>query len=162
MPRRKTTNTWTAVKKGYRKIIPKDEVKGIPVILNRFVLPTEFIPDLEGNKTGDFGTVKDAMNNKRKLIVIRDSHVRACASELNAKLNTQRKATLAYGVKPRMGLEKIVDSATKEKSALENKDTVVIWEGTNDIAKNNTDEGENNLVDFVDKNRHTNSYECPT
>ena len=156
MPRRKTTNTWTAVKKGYRKIIPKDEVKVIPVILNRFVLPTEFIPDLEGNKTGYFGTVKDTMNNKRKLIVIRDSHVRACASELNAKLNTQRKATLAYGVKPRMGLEKIVDSAKKEISVLGKKNTVVVRGGTNDNAKNITDEGQKHLIDFVDKNRHTN------
>ena len=90
-PRPKTANTWTTVKKGYRKISPKDEVRGIPVILNRFVLP---IPDLERNKTSDFGTMKDTKNNKRKVIVIGDSHARGCASELNAKLNTERKATL--------------------------------------------------------------------
>ena len=56
VPRPKTANTWTTVKKGYRKILPKNEVRGIPVILNRFVLP---IPDLERNKTSDFGKVKD-------------------------------------------------------------------------------------------------------
>ena len=96
-------------------------------------------------------------NNKHKVIVIGDSHARGCASKLNAKLNTEWKATLAYGVvKPGMGLEKIVDSATKEISALEKKDTVVVWGGTNDIARNNTDEGQKHIIDFVDKNRHTN------
>jgi hypothetical protein len=156
-PRPKTANTWTKVKKGYRKIISEDDVRGIPVILNRFVLPIERNSHMEGNKTGDFGTVKDIMNNKRKVIVIGDSHARGCASELNAKLNTQRKATLAYGiVKPRMGLEKTVDLTKKETNILEKKDTVVVWGGTNDIAKNNTDEGQKHLIDFVDKNRHTN------
>ena len=108
-PRPKTANTWTKVKKG-----SEDEVRGIPVILNRFLLTIERNPHMEGNKTCDFRTVKDTMNNKCKVIVIRDSHSRGCASELNAKYNTQRKATLAYGtVKPGMGLEKIVDSAKK-------------------------------------------------
>ena len=118
-PRPKTANTWTKVKKGYRKI-SEDDVRGIPVILNRFALPTERNPHLEGNKTGDFGTVKDTINNK---FVIGDSHAGGCASELNAKLNTQQKATLGYGiVKPGMGLEEIVDSAKNEINILE-KDT---------------------------------------
>ena len=68
--RPKTANMWTKVKKGYRMIIPEDKVRGIPVILNRFLLPTECIPDMEGNKIGDFGTVKDTMNNKHKVILI--------------------------------------------------------------------------------------------
>jgi hypothetical protein len=90
--------------------------------------------------------------NKRRVIVIGDSHARGCELELNAKLNTQWKATLVYGVvKPGencgfchkgnkcIGKEGHCGSMERHK-----------WH-----RKNNTEESQKHITDFVDKNRDT-------
>ncbi|KAJ4434266.1 hypothetical protein ANN_22818 [Periplaneta americana] len=63
---------------------------------------------------------------KHKILVIGDSHARGCASEL------------------------------RRDEENDQKDTVVIWGGSNDIARNNTDNGLRHLQQFVERNDQTN------
>jgi hypothetical protein len=87
-------------------------------------------------------------------MVIGDSHARGCAAELIEHIG--KSCEVVGFVKPRTGLEVITEMATKEISKLTNKDVVVVWGGTHDIAKNETKKGLEHLVKFVRQNSHTN------
>lgn len=91
---------------------------------------------------------------KHKILVIGDSHARGCASEL--RLHVNEYTEVSGLVKPGMCLDVITTSAKEEMKKMTKKDTVVIWGGSNDIARNNTDNGLRHLQQFVERNDQTN------
>jgi len=68
--------------------------------------------------------------------MIDDSHVRNSATELqhNQGVNFE----VSSFVKPGARMNAIVNTARHEIKKLRSEDVVVIWEGANDISKNNT------------------------
>jgi hypothetical protein len=58
-------------------------------------------------------------------------------------------------VKPGSGLEVITDLAKKEITTLMKEDMIVIWDGTNDIAKNETNNALTHITNFVNLRKHT-------
>jgi hypothetical protein len=59
-------------------------------------------------------------------------------------------------VRPGSKLENITYIAKKEINGLTKKDTVVVWGGTNDIAKNESDKGLAYLSNFVEQSKYAN------
>ena len=148
-----TQNTRTGRKKTLgQQVTKEDEIKGIPVIINRFALPSEYIPDAKETKTGSTKqkTVIPSRNQRRKVLILGDSHSRGYAENLKTSL---KKYSVCGIVKPNATSGEILKSNIAEVT---NNDTVVICAGTNDIGKNCADEGLWNIVNFVEKNSHTN------
>jgi hypothetical protein len=58
-------------------------------------------------------------------------------------------------VNPGAGM-KHMNTTSKEVQQLTKKDVVVLWGGSNDIARNNATEGMNHTLDFITKAYHTN------
>lgn len=90
-----------------------------------------------------------------KVSVIGDSHARGCASGLSVNLrNTDYDV---YGiVKPGVGLEEITRSAKEDLKCFTKQDVIVVWGGTNDVGRNNTDKSQRHLQSFVENNKQTN------
>jgi hypothetical protein len=168
MPRPNMAAAWTSVQKGRHssRSMSNTVYESVP-ISNRFD-PLKKIPEeSEKNKsTRTLVTIKckplESETKKKpvikqithKILVIGDSHARDCAAELTT--NFQKKDTVVCGVvKPGMCLEVITDSMKNEMEKMTKKD-VVVWGGTNDIGKDNTNEGQRHLQTFVERNKHTN------
>jgi hypothetical protein len=63
-------------------------------------------------------------NDKRKIVIIGDSHARNCAPELHYQL--RRKCAVSGYVKPGAGMKVIVQSGKEEVEKL-NEEDVVVW-----------------------------------
>jgi len=59
-------------------------------------------------------------------------------------------------VKPETGLEEITNIARKEIDELTKKDVVVVWEGANNVAKNESENGLIHFSNFVKQRKRTN------
>jgi predicted phosphodiesterase len=66
-------------------------------------------------------------NDKCKIVLIGDSHVRNCATELQQQLG--RKDVVSGYVKSGAGMKVIVRSAKEEIGKLKGEDVVVVWGG---------------------------------
>ena len=73
-------------------------------------------------KVSSNNTVK---NDKRKIVIIGDSHARNCAAGLHHQLG--RKFSVSGYVKPRAGMKVIVQSGKEETEKLNREDVVVVW-----------------------------------
>lgn len=98
---------------------------------------------------------KEGDARKQKVVVIGDSHARDCASNIIAIRKKKDLEVCGY-VNPGMCLNTIIHSGKEEIKNMTKKDVVVVWSGTNDISKNNTDEAQKILKDFVVHNKQTN------
>jgi hypothetical protein len=68
---------------------------------------------------------------KRKIIVLGDSHVKGLASELKHRLNKEFKI---FGrAKPESTLVSTVNTPCSDLKTLKKNDVCVIWGGTNDV-----------------------------
>ena len=93
-------------------------------------------------------------NKCHKIIIIRDSHAKGCAAEIKQALGKTGKV-VGY-VKPGSNLKNIKNIANKEIQELTKKDVVVLWGGTNDIARNESNKGLTHLTNFVAQRKNTN------
>jgi signal recognition particle receptor subunit beta len=85
--------------------------------------------------------------NKKKIIIIGDSHAKGSTANIKQVLG---KSTEVIGfVSTGAKLNHLTGKANNEIIKLTRKDTVVIWGGAMDIAKNEADEGLAHLLKFV-------------
>jgi hypothetical protein len=85
--------------------------------------------------------------NKRKIIIIGDSHAKGSTANIKQVLgkSTEIIGYISTGAK----LNHLTGMANNEINKLSKKDTVVIWSGAMDIAKNEADRGLAHLSKFV-------------
>jgi 1-aminocyclopropane-1-carboxylate deaminase/D-cysteine desulfhydrase-like pyridoxal-dependent ACC family enzyme len=98
--------------------------------------------------------VEKLKNDKQKIVITGDSHVRNCAAKLQQQLG--RKCAVSGYVKPGAGMKVIVSSAKEEIGKLNREDVVIVWWGSNDIGKRNYQEALRHLCKFVDQNQNVN------
>jgi hypothetical protein len=91
---------------------------------------------------------------ERKIVIIGDSHARNCATELYHRLG--KKCDVIGYFKPGAQMKDIVQSGKEEIKKLNRKDVVVVWGGSNDIGKQNTQEALRQLCEFVEKSKDVN------
>jgi hypothetical protein len=92
--------------------------------------------------------------NKRKIIIIGDSHAKGSAANIKQVLG--KSAVVIGYVSNSAKLNCITSMANNEINKLTKKDTVVIWGGAMDIAKNEADRGLAQLLKFVGECSNTN------
>ena len=90
----------------------------------------------------------------KKVILIGDRHTRNCAFSLQDNHNNDYKVTsfVKLGAK----ISEIVKTTSEELKSLKDGDIVILWGGSNDIGKNNTNEPLNLLMEFVTKHKELN------
>jgi hypothetical protein len=59
-------------------------------------------------------------------------------------------------VKPAANLQTIVNTSTETIQKLSNKDVAVVWGGTRDTGRNESEEGLRQIRNFVENMNHTN------
>jgi RNase H-fold protein (predicted Holliday junction resolvase) len=91
---------------------------------------------------------------RQRIILIGDSHVRNCATDLQHNLGGNYEVT--GFAKPGAIMEEIVNTVRKDVQTLSNKDVVIVWGGSNDISKNNTKVAINQLSKFVEEKKNVN------
>jgi hypothetical protein len=92
--------------------------------------------------------------NKRKIIIIGDSHAKGNATNIKQVLGIS--AVVIGYVSTSTKLNYITSMANNEINELTKKDAVVIWGGAMDIAKNEADRGLAELSKFVGECSYTN------
>ena len=83
-----------------------------------------------------------------------DSHARGCAQEVQH--NRRCCFEVHEFVKPGANAQMIVNTSTKTMGKLTKKDVVVVWGGTRDVGKNETDKGLRQIRNFVENHKQTN------
>jgi len=91
---------------------------------------------------------------QHKVIILRDSHARVCASQVSHLLNNDFEV-LGFVI-PGAGMKYIKDTCRVKVQQLTERDVVVLWGGSNDIARNNKTAGMKHLLEFVTNANHTN------
>jgi hypothetical protein len=59
-------------------------------------------------------------------------------------------------VKPGVTTDILVKTASNEINGLTKKDAIIVWGGSNDVGKNNSQNGLRNILHFLQNNSHTN------
>ena len=97
---------------------------------------------------------KDTSDMKQnKIIIIGDSHARGCAQEVQHNLG--HGFEVQGFVKPGGNSQMIVNTSTKTMGKLTKKDVVVVWGGTRDVGRNETEKGLHYIRNFVENHRQT-------
>jgi hypothetical protein len=92
--------------------------------------------------------------SRNKVIVVGDSHARGCAEDLTALLRQNFQVT--GNVKPGANTSQIVKSPNGESSNATKKNHIVLWTGSNDVSKSNTNEGLNGIEEYEKEYKDTN------
>ena len=90
----------------------------------------------------------------RKIVIIGDSQAKGCAAEINQVIGNSSEV-VGY-VKLGSRLDNIRNIVNKEIQELTKEDVVILWGGTNDIARNESNEGLTHLTNFVEQIKNTN------
>lgn len=90
----------------------------------------------------------------KRILLIGDSHMRGCASELGKYLGPNYKVSGTF--MPGSRLQNITKLARKEIAGFSKEDMVIIWGGSNDVNRNKSMKGLMNLNEFVDLRKNTN------
>jgi hypothetical protein len=86
--------------------------------------------------------------------VIGDSHARGLASELKNCLGHEYSITGI--ITPGARLNSVTQLVKNELAALTRSDTIIVWGGSNDVYKNETQQGLKSLYNFVNQKINTN------
>jgi hypothetical protein len=74
---------------------------------------------------------------QHKVLIVGDSHARGCAARVKHMLNNNFEV---FGcINPGSGMKGIKDMASVKLQQLTQNDVVVLWGGSNDIAKNGSE-----------------------
>ena len=97
---------------------------------------------------------KHAFQKQHKVMIVGDSHARGCAAEVKHLLSSDFEV---FGsINPEAGMKTIKDTASVKVQQLTKKDVVVLWGGSNDIARNNSLVGLKHIIEFLIEANHTN------
>jgi hypothetical protein len=88
---------------------------------------------------------------KNKIILLGDSQMKGYASELLNRLN--RKFEVMHTVTPGARIQNNVQLRDQEVNSLTKDDMVILWGGSNDVAKNETMNGLTHLRKFINTKR---------
>jgi len=97
--------------------------------------------------TRDRKTTRRRIKQQKKIVVIGDSHARGLASELQNYLG--HEYSISGTIIPGACLNNITQLANKELTNLTRQDTIIVWGGSNDVYKNETQSGLKCLYTFV-------------
>jgi hypothetical protein len=93
-------------------------------------------------------------NKVRKVLILGDSHARGCSSEVKNKLNSEYE--VSGFINPGSDMRNISESAKNKMVQLTNDDFVVLWGGSNNVARNNSVMGVKHILDLMINSSHTN------
>ena len=89
-------------------------------------------------------------------MIFGDSHARGLSS--NTKNNPDDNYSVCGFVKPGVNIATQISSMAADINLLMKNDLIIFWGGSNDVSKNNSQEGLKHLVNFVQSNNHTNIF----
>ena len=126
---------------------------------------TEFLSDIPNYHTEGHNIKKNPTLNQRKarrtptrkqrkILLIGDSHMRGCASELGKYLGPEYRVSGTF--MPGARLQNITKLAMNEIAGFSKEDTVIIWGGSNDVNRNESMKGLVKLNEFVEQKNNTN------
>jgi hypothetical protein len=91
---------------------------------------------------------------KHEIFILGDSHAKGCAAEVKHYLNNDFNV---HGTTiPGAGMEIIKASADAKINQLTSNDVMVLWGGSNDVARNNSTEGLKTISKLLTGTKHTN------
>jgi hypothetical protein len=90
---------------------------------------------------------------RNKIVIIGDSHSRDIADEVQPRVG--KDFTVQALVKPGASIEAILHQTDSELASLTKKDVCIIWGGTHDIAKMESNLGLQHLIKFISKHKNT-------
>jgi hypothetical protein len=96
----------------------------------------------------------NSLNSSHKILFVGDSHVRGMEAKLRHNLGD--KYSVQGLVKPGADLAAILASGVKDTKDFSKRDVVIVWGGTKDVSRNETDKGLIQFRDFVNENAHSN------
>ena len=99
-------------------------------------------------------TTREQVKQQQKIIVIGDSHPRGLASELKNCLG--HECSISGTIIPGARLNSIPQLAKNELATLTKSDTIIVWGGSNDVYKNETQSSLKFLYNFVNRRTNTN------
>jgi len=99
-------------------------------------------------------TTREQVKQQQKIIVIGDSHPRGLASELKNCLG--HECSISGTIIPGARLNSIPQLAKNELATLTKSDTIIVWGGSNDVYKNETQSGLKCLYNFINRRTNTN------
>jgi precorrin-4 methylase len=76
---------------------------------------------------------------RQKIVILGDSHARGVAQELQYQLNQEFEVQSI--IKPRATMRTVVSTMNSDINKLTKRDVCIIWAGTQDIGKNETEKG---------------------
>ena len=88
------------------------------------------------------------------VLILGDSHTRQCASKVKQQLNNEYE--LCGLINPGSGMKDVKESAKMKMARLTREDIVVLWGGSNDVARNNSVVGMKHILDLLINSTHTN------
>ena len=98
--------------------------------------------------------ISSPIRRKKRILLIGDSHMRGCASKLGEYLGPAYEVTGT--IMPGSRLQNVTKLARNEIARLSNRDAVIIWGGSNDVSRNETNKGLKHLNEFVNQRKNTN------
>jgi lysophospholipase L1-like esterase len=172
-----TSNTavepWKTVSKGIKYSSSRNHTQQfkIPVSTNRYEwprfddfcdeeptvsrnTPMSIEKDEDNCKNMSKKKVVNQYEKKHKVLIIGDSHARGCAAEINEVL--EETYEVLGIVCPGAGVNFISTYTVNEIQQLTDNDVVIVWGGSNDVAKNETNCGIDKIQRFVESTKHTN------
>jgi hypothetical protein len=91
---------------------------------------------------------------KHEIRILGDSHARGLAKELKHKLN--QEFDVQGVITPGATLDKLITSASSDLKTSTKIEACIIWGGTNDVGRDETNIGIRALNHFVNSHQHTN------
>jgi len=98
--------------------------------------------------------VKKPSAPKHKVLIFGDSHARDSASRLQPYLGDNYSVTSF--VKPGAPMEEILTTADELRTSVRREDILIVWGGSNNISKNNTQKAISSVSDFAKNNSGSN------
>jgi hypothetical protein len=130
----------------------------ITTIVNQFAVLNEITSDCDRQKQAEGVSKKQAAKIERKrenkIILMGDSHMKGYASKLSNRLD--RKFEVMGTVMPGARTQNIVQLCEQEVNFLTRDDMMILWGGSNDVAKNETMNGLRHLRKFISRKKNTN------
>ena len=140
----------------------------IPVSINRYNLlaheegcrrnsATNRSHVVQSEYNGQVNKIDGGNKKPHNIVILRDSHARGCASEVQHNLNSNFE--IQGMVKPGTDIKEIITPSTTTTMKLSKKDVVVIWGegGTRDISRNETDSAICQIKMFVQTHKNMNA-----
>jgi hypothetical protein len=126
---------------------------------NQDNLLKQFHKDTEAIKTTKLRSNNVSYKNekivkkKQKIVIMGDSNARGLAKEFKYRLNHEFE--IQGIVKPGSTLANLVKSTCSDLKSLTKRNVCLVWGGTNDVGRNETNMGICVLNDFVNSHKHT-------